>query len=103
MFDVQIRNFLVIAKLFTNARLFTIYEVNCQIGHGKWFTIASRFLLPSLTVIYLEYYFFTDFGSGEGELLTNINCVVHSIKQPILNFKFVVTQFYEFCQIKLVY
>ena len=56
-------------------------EVNCQIGHGKWFTIASRFLLPSLTVIYLEYYFFTDFGSGEGELLTNINCVCSSQHQ----------------------
>ena len=34
------RNFLVIANLFTNARLFIIYEVNWEIGHGKWFTIA---------------------------------------------------------------
>ena len=40
-----IRNFLAIAKLFTNANLFTIYQVNWQIGHRKWFTIANLFLI----------------------------------------------------------
>jgi hypothetical protein len=44
-------NFLAVAKLFPNASLFTIYEVNWpslnwQIGHGKWFTIAN--FLPYL-------------------------------------------------------
>ena len=38
-------NFMLIAKLFTNARLFTIYEVNWQICHGKWFTIARLFTI----------------------------------------------------------
>ena len=28
-----------------NARLFTIYEVKWQIGHGKWFTIAMLFTI----------------------------------------------------------
>ena len=36
---------LVIAKLFTKANLFTIYQVNWHIGHGKWFTIAKLFLI----------------------------------------------------------
>ena len=39
--NLVVRNFLVIAKLFIKARLFTIYEVNWQIGHGKWFNITN--------------------------------------------------------------
>ena len=31
--NLAIRDFLVIAKLFTNARLFTIYEVNWEMVH----------------------------------------------------------------------
>ena len=38
-------NFLFIAKLFANARLFTICEVNWQIGHRKWLTIAKGQLI----------------------------------------------------------
>ena len=40
-----IRNFLIIAKLFTNPRLFIIYEVNWEIGQEKWFTIARLFTI----------------------------------------------------------
>ena len=51
--NLSIRIFLVLS----NASLFTIYEVNWQIGHGKWFTIANLILvlsslLLSLTVPY---------------------------------------------------
>ena len=35
---------LVIAKLFTNARLLTIYELNWQIGSSKWFNIQSSLI-----------------------------------------------------------
>ena len=35
----EIRNFLVITILFTNVRLFTIYEVNWQISHSNCFNI----------------------------------------------------------------
>ena len=31
--------------LFTNVKLFTIYEVNWQIGHGKWLIIAMFFTI----------------------------------------------------------
>ena len=41
---------LVITKLFTNARLFTIYEVNWPIGHGKWFTIARLFTIQPFLI-----------------------------------------------------
>ena len=37
--------FLFIAKLFANARLFTIFEVNWQIGHGQWLTIPKLFTI----------------------------------------------------------
>ena len=47
-----IRNFLDAAQLFTRSNLFTVYQVNWHVGHGKWFTIAliSRSLNSSLTV-----------------------------------------------------
>ena len=49
---LSIRIFLVLP----NASLFTIYEVNWQIGHGKWFTtnliLILSSLLLSLTVPY---------------------------------------------------
>ena len=49
------KELLVVQNLFTNARLFPFYELNWQIGHGKWFTIAkfppsNHSLSPSLTV-----------------------------------------------------
>ena len=39
------RNFFCVSKLFTSANLFTIYQVNWQIGLWKWFTIANLFLI----------------------------------------------------------
>ena len=32
-------------KIFMKARLFTIYEVNWQIGHSKWFNITKLFTI----------------------------------------------------------
>ena len=43
--NLAIRNFWVNAKLFTNVRLFIVYEVNWQIVRGKWFTIAMLFTI----------------------------------------------------------
>ena len=41
-----IRNFLVTLKLFLNAKCsFYPYEVNWQIGHGKWFLNTNMFLI----------------------------------------------------------
>ena len=39
-------NFLVIAKFFINAKLFTIYQVNWQLGGKKWLTIARLLIGP---------------------------------------------------------
>ena len=54
--NLVIRNFLVIAQLFTNANLFTIHYVNCILvtGNGSLLPSSSLFscsLNPSLTVV----------------------------------------------------
>ena len=47
---------MVTAKLFTNVRVFTIYKVNLEISHGKWFTIAWLFVHYLAVPYYLKNY-----------------------------------------------
>ena len=56
------KELLVVQNLFTKARLFTIYELNWQIGQGKWFTIAKF----SLSIIYM--FFITKFNCIWGQI-----------------------------------
>ena len=88
--NLVIRNFLVIAQLFTKANLFTIYQVNCHIGQRIWFTITKLFL----TLPFLEPKFDC----------TMIWCILHTIYPQLVFSKMQFQRvFCPFLQRSLVY
>ena len=53
--NLAIRNFLVILKLFFNAKCFLFIWSKWQIGHRKWFLNTNKFLIKTFLITKFDY------------------------------------------------